>query len=295
MVDIVHHGVVGLAGALVAQHLGSPELAAGFLVGSILPDFDVAFMAFGKARFLGLHQSITHSLFVVPFLAFGIALLLSGLLDADTLAVFSGCLAGALLHVALDCMNTFGVRALWPMRRRTALDLFFFIDLPLLVLSISTLTVIWLFQADMTAAISWIGSLLVYGLSRMCWHRRVMRLSGAEIAIPSGLLAFSYFLTRQTPVGYELGSCRGWQCQVVWHDQININLPVAVEAILHTSSIYRDLAVALRLFRPVRVTVMENGWQVTSRCVAVRNFQNRYGEHVAIIKDGRLIDEAARL
>jgi membrane-bound metal-dependent hydrolase YbcI (DUF457 family) len=295
MVDIVHHGIIGLAGALIAHHAGSPELAAGFLFGSILPDLDVAFMVLGKAQFLRFHQSITHSFLVLPILSLGFASLLFDLLEADLLSVFLGCLAGASIHVGLDAMNTFGVRALWPLKRRFAFDLFFFIDLPLLFSSGIALAAIWLLQVDWVAVAGWASVVAAYGLSRAYWHSKVLRCSGADIAIPSGILPLTYFLTRRTGSGFELGLCEGWNCRTRWTNTHSIVVERQELDVLQSSSTYRDLSAALRLFVPVDVKRVGKGWRITSRCIAVRNFNNRYGEHVADIQDGKLIHEDARL
>lgn len=114
MVDIVHHSVIGFGGALVAQQMGNVDAAVGFLIGSLLPDLDVVFMALGKSRYLRLHQSVTHSVFVLPLLAVGVGCLLAFGLDTSWFVVAFACFLGSLVHVAFDMLNSFGVRATWP-------------------------------------------------------------------------------------------------------------------------------------------------------------------------------------
>ncbi len=294
LVDIVHHGIIGLGGALVAQHFGLPEAAGGFLIGSVLPDIDVAFMAFGKSRFLRLHQSVTHSIFVIPLLSSAIAALLTYTLSADFTLVFLGCLLGTLGHVALDAANSFGVQALWPLPGRFALDLCFFIDLPLFAASSLALAGVLTGLSVVPLIVGWLIFLAGYFTFKRFWLRKVQTETMADVAIPSGVWPLTYFLTRETKYGFDIGSCRGFARVATWQP-LEVGVPSGVLQTLRTSPVYRDLEQALRLFRPVTIERLENGWRVTSRCVAVRNFGNRYGEHVAIIKNGRIIHETARL
>jgi membrane-bound metal-dependent hydrolase YbcI (DUF457 family) len=294
MVDIVHHGIIGLAGALTAQQLGHPDVAAGFLIGSVLPDIDALLMVFGKSRFLKWHQAATHSIFALPILSACFALLLSGTYGASFLAVLLSCFAGSVVHVLLDAMNTFGVRAFWPFAPRIALDVIFFIDLPLLIGSGTALCAILTGGTAVPVLSSWLVLTGLYLAFKKAWHHAVLDASHADFAIPSGIFPFTYFLTRLTEGGTQAGTCRGFNCSVRWEPPL-ATVTDSLVAIARAGPIYRDLEEALRCFRTISVDETDGVQVVVSRCVAVRNFRNRYGELVTTVSDGKVIDETARL
>lgn len=295
MVDIVHHSVVGLAGALAAQHMGHTDVAAGFLIGSVIPDSDVVFMALGKSKYLRMHQSVTHSVFTLPFIACLIGVLLGVGLGGDWLLVAIGCLFGSLVHVGLDALNSFGVRALWPLPHRFALDAFFFIDIYAVTFALLAGAALLLEIPAIPVLFGWISAISLYVLGKVAWRRAVVRESAAKTAIPSGVAPLTYFLTRETAGGsLQLGMCRGRKRAITW-SEIMPTLDQQTMAILRTGPVFGDLERALKLFRPVSASVDGAKAVVVSRCIAVRNFNNRYGEITSVIVDGKLEDEKAKL
>jgi membrane-bound metal-dependent hydrolase YbcI (DUF457 family) len=297
MVDIVHHSLIGLGGALVSQQLGNVDAAVGFLIGSLLPDLDVVFMALGKSKYLRLHQSVTHSVFVLPFLSMFVGVLIALGLGAIWYEVALGCLVGALVHVALDMMNSFGVRATWPSPRRYSVDAFFFIDIYVLAASGAAVFALWFNYSALIVCSVWLSSLAIYCVAKVWWRSKIVIETGAETAIPSGVSPLFYYLTRPLPGGgIQVGHSRGLGRSVVWEAKTPY-VNDGVMAIIRSGPVYKDLEEALKLFRPVLVELNSRGdvVAVVSRCVAVRNFKNRYGEIRSTVSEGKLVDEVAYL
>jgi membrane-bound metal-dependent hydrolase YbcI (DUF457 family) len=297
MVDIVHHSVIGFGGALVAQQLGSVDAAAGFLIGSLLPDLDVVFMALGKSRYLRLHQSVTHSIFVLPFLAMGVGFLMTSGFDASWMAVGLGCFLGSLVHVAFDMLNSFGVRATWPSPRRYSVDAFFFVDVYVFAASGLAVWALWSDSPALPVCLAWSSFLAFYCSLKTWWRSKIIQESRAVTAIPSGISPLFYYLTRDVSgVGVEVGYCRGFNRKIVWE----VTTPFIADDVmaeLRAGPVFKDLEEALKLFRPISLEVDAEGnvTSVVSRCVAVRNFKNRYGEIKSTLVDGKLVDEVAFL
>ncbi len=295
MVDIVHHSVIGLGGALVAQQLGQTDIAAGFLIGSVIPDIDAAFMMLGKSKYLTMHQSITHSIFVLPFIALGAGGLLAATLGASWLFVAIGCLLGSLLHVGFDALNSFGVRALWPLHRRFALDAFFFIDIYVFCASVAVTFALVEVGHPLLFAGIWVAFIGLYVAFKVWWRSLIVKDAAALTAVPSGVMPLSYFLTRSLDDGrVQVGVCSGLRRQVVW-GEITPHLDDALLDQVRKGKTFGNLEVALKLFRPVSVTHDGASTIVVSRCVAVRNFNNRYGEIASTLVDGEVVDEKAFL
>lgn len=295
MVDIVHHSIIGIGGALAAQQLGHLDIAVGFMVGSIIPDFDVIFMSLGKSTYLKMHQAVTHSIFVLPLIACGIGVLFAALLGAAWGAVAFGCLLGGLVHVGFDAMNSFGVRALWPHQRRFALDAFFFIDIYVLIASSVALIGLVVGASPVFTVLAWLLFLASYVLLKVRWRSKIVKETGALTVVPSGILPLSYFLTRKLNDGcIQIGKCSGFNRNVVWGE---LYPPVdnALLERLQTGKQFSDLQKTLKLFHPISVQTDGSSMKVVSRCVAVRNFNNRYGEITSSFVDGELVDEKALL
>jgi hypothetical protein len=72
-------------------------------------------------------------------------------------------------------------------------------------------------------------------------------------------------------------------------------LSAEVLAVLRSGGVFSDLEAALKLFVPVSVQSDRATTTVVSRCVAVPNFGNRYGETRSVIADGRVISEDSRI
>jgi inner membrane protein len=294
MVDIVHHGIIGVAGAGVASALGQPEMAVGFLLGSLLPDLDVLFIALGKSRFLRLHQGVTHSLAGIPVIGALAAAIFASLAGISFVPMAMGIIAGMALHVILDLMNTFGVRILWPLPRRISLDAFFFIDAYVLGASLLFAWAAWFGSHPVAAAAAWAGLVSAYAAARVLQRRRIVAEHRLTTAVPSGIFPLTWFVTRRehglvrTGVVEGLGGCLRWTGTVAEADQTTL-------AVLRTGPAFADLEAALKMFVPVSVAAEGETKVVLSRCVAVPNFGNRYGETRSVIAAGKVISEDSRI
>jgi len=145
--DIVTHAMIGMAASagVMPSH---PALACGLALGNVAPDLDAFSRLAGKHAFLRFHQTYTHSLAAILFPLFAAAGL--WVFESQILAELAmGVGIGMCMHVGLDLTNSYGVRCLWPLsRRRFALDWIFFIDVPMIALTIFALVAAWLFNND---------------------------------------------------------------------------------------------------------------------------------------------------
>ena len=294
MVDVVHHTIVGSAGAAGAHALGHDDVALGFLLGSILPDLDVLFVMLGKSTFLRLHQGVTHSILGMPLLSLLAAALPSSAIDAGFVDVFVGCLAGMVVHVGLDLLNTFGVRVFWPLPARVSLGAFFFIDVYVLAASASALAALWTGCSVPAIGIAWIAFVAAYAAFRLFWKHLIRRRHGTATEVPSGVFPLTWFVTRKVPDAVEVGLVRGLRRTVEWSSSHRV-AETSLLSTLRYGPIYSNLERSLKLFVPVSVAVDGATTIVRSRCVAVPNFGNRYGETVSTIVGGRVTDETARI
>jgi membrane-bound metal-dependent hydrolase YbcI (DUF457 family) len=140
--DIATHAAIGMitASPFVTTR---PGLAAGLMLGSVLPDLDVLGRFLGKRASLVLHQSWTHSLPVIALLSasvwmagFGTQMLAGGLAF--------GLGAGMIAHSLMDFTTSQGVALFAPFtRRRFCLEWNFLIDGPMMLFSALMLAVVF--------------------------------------------------------------------------------------------------------------------------------------------------------
>lgn len=303
MVDIVHHAVVGVAGAVAANALGHSDFGIAFAVGSLAPDLDVLFVALGRSRFLRLHQGATHSFLGMALIsALSAALLFLGT-GGGYFELLAGFLAGMAIHVGLDLLNTFGVMLLWPISsRRICADAFFFIDVWVLLASVLTLAGLLLGCPPMASIAGWVSFVAGYAALRTIGRLAIRRRFGTETEVPSGVHPLRWFVTRSgRDDGFVNKECV-WTSTVdlpafrehgaLWYRTPNHSL---LEQ-LRTGPLYRDLEASLRRFMPVKIErIGSQEIVVLSRCVAVPNFGNRYGETVSEIHSGKVVHETARI
>ncbi len=298
MVDIVHHALVGLGGALVLGACGQPEAGVGLMLGSVVPNLDAGLMVLGRDRYLRLHQGATHSLLVIPFLATFLAFVVSGVARIDGLPVLLGAMGGMALHVALDALNTFGVRLLWPFRPRVALDAFCFVDLPTLAMTAAALAALGTVAGEAVPSLAvaggWLLGVAAYAGARLAWARRVRAMTGATHIVPDGIDPLRAYLAWSGDGCVETAYARGLRARVGGRTAVGLP-PPGTSALCRTSPTFARLEESLKLFVPVSLTEAEGVTTVVSRCMAVRNFGNRYGELTQRFVEGRLVGEHARL
>ena len=106
--DIVHHALIGGTGFLALSTADQELAGMAFVAGSVFPDLDVVFMAFGKRFYPRYHQGPSHSLLLSPLYAL---IIISPVLMSPGFLwpVYIAALFGLWLHVILDFTNTFGI------------------------------------------------------------------------------------------------------------------------------------------------------------------------------------------
>lgn len=293
MVDIVHHTIIGIAGAGVAHAIGQDEAAVGFLIGSILPDLDIVFMALGKSRFLRMHQGVSHSLLGMPIIAAAVSAIMHFACGIPFLTLLIGTLIGMVVHVSIDLMNTFGVKVLWPSKRKFCLDAFFFVDVYVLAASTLFALATWFGDSPVLAAVVWWAFVLSYAGIRYWLSARARRAFDLTTAVPPGVMPFTWFVTQQL-ADIRVGTVSGIRPRLRWSDRIP-TFGSEILDVLRGGPAFSDLEASLKMFRPVAVASGGDKVMVTSRCVAVPNFGNRYGETLSTIVDGRVVSENSRI
>jgi membrane-bound metal-dependent hydrolase YbcI (DUF457 family) len=196
--DIVTHAGIGLIAAAPVVN-SYPELALGFVWGSVLPDLDALSRLFGKRAFLRLHQTWSHAL-PVQVVASTVAGLVAHACGGDGLLLGSGLLMGLAIHALLDFSNTLGVALLAPFsRKRFCLEWVFFIDaFVLLLTSAATFVTLWLFfwhgAVPIHYAALFFGTMTLYFVAKGMLHRRAEAIAPDSITLmPSALWPWRFF------------------------------------------------------------------------------------------------------
>jgi len=294
--DIVHHALIGGAGLLGTMACNDPLAGAAFVAGSVFPDLDAAFMLFGKRFYLRNHQGITHSLVLAPVYA----LLLSGLLWALpgidwSWTMYAGALAGLVLHLVLDWLNTFRIALFAPfVRRRFSADAVFFVDGVALTLTalfyllygyFEYQAALWLYPALFAAYLGAKGLL----------HRSVSRKLRALSAIPSALNPFAFYILEaqgEARVAYLYHALTGTRS----HQRIYHPAGAEYQKLAGQSSVFRDMARVTRAFQITEVVTDGSGTLIRAADIAVRNFGGRFGQtELRFDPTGKLIHEVANI
>ena len=128
--DTITHGLAGsvLSRSLAARAGARAALVAGMLA-AMLPDADVLFLR-TRLDYLRFHRGWTHSFLVLPFLAFGVALLLRPLFRGQRLTMlWLFAAVGVASHIVFDWITSFGTMFFFPLsRHRYSLDWIFILD-----------------------------------------------------------------------------------------------------------------------------------------------------------------------
>src|SRR5437899_2768976 len=144
--DPVTHTLVGvvMANAFFRRRIG-PESVPILAIASNLPDLDAVVHLTGDPGAVLMRRTFGHSLFLVPFWAFLLALALRRRYSRPGIrALFALCLLGAAVHLFFDLINSFGVVLLWPFSAwRPELALVFIIDFVLTGLLALPLLLAW--------------------------------------------------------------------------------------------------------------------------------------------------------
>jgi hypothetical protein len=196
------------------------------------------------------------------------------------------------VHVLLDIMNTFGVRILWPLPERFSLAAFFFIDVYVLGASVLFAAAAWGGSHPVGAAIAWVACVSAYATIQVFRRRKLVADHSLLTAIPSGLFHGTWFVTRREDGVIRTGIVDRHGLR--WTGSVSEASP-GILAALRSGAVFSDLEAALKLFVPVSIATVGATTTVVSRCVAVPNFGNRYGETKSVIADGKVISEDSRI
>lgn len=293
--DIVHHALIGVAGFQSAANEELFPLGAAFLLGSIFPDLDVAFMALGKRFYLKNHQALTHSLPLSPLYALLLAAPLF-LLEGFSWSLIVAALLGLWLHIALDWSNTFRLAPFAPFSyRRYSLDAIFFIDSVAL-----SFTAGFYLLYNTVAAEPWVsalygGAFLSYVLLKLGLQRRVKTRQQALIAIPSSLNPFSFYLLSEEADGYysrHFNALTGRSSQPLHVKKAEPE----IMALAAKSQVFADMQRICRALHIVEVERSDAGITLHAADIAVRNYGGRFGRTVMKFdNNGELVSEVANI
>jgi len=294
--DIVHHAFIGGAG-MVALGVQGQELAGlGFLAGSVFPDLDVVFMAAGKRFYLKRHQGPTHSLPLAPVYAALLAVV-PALHAGFDWGLYLGILGGLCVHVLLDYHNTFGIQMMWPItRRRFCLDAVFFIDAVAWALTLGFFALVYLGgAAPGKAALGYAALFAVYVGAKLVLQRHVKKRLGVDIAIPSALNPFGFFLYTRRNGRIETAIYNALTGRTSRTRTMEEVAPEVIE-LARSSAIFRDMHSILRGLQVTRVEKDLAGTLVVAEDMAIRNFGGKFGRtELRFDTNGRLIHEMARI
>jgi membrane-bound metal-dependent hydrolase YbcI (DUF457 family) len=293
-VDIVHHACIGGAGFVALAANGQELAGIGFLVGSAVPDLDVALIVLGKRTYLRHHQGPTHSLPLAPLYAGGL-MAVAALGVGWHWSIVFGLIAGMTIHVLLDLCNTFGIQLLWPFtKRRYCLDAVFFIDTVAWTLTAIFLAVV-LAGHDRAglAAVCYAALLLTYLLAKFALRRRVGARVGADFTIPSAWNPFCFLLLTRRAGRLETAIYNAWTGQLSGVSAFPEPSPDVI-ALARRSPLFRDLECILRDLHITHVDRRHDGTTIIAQDVAVRNFGGKFGRtELRFDASGRLLHEMA--
>jgi inner membrane protein len=184
--DNLTHSLVGLLIARAAPGPSVPRAAVICLIAANIPDADIV-TAFDPATYLAYHRHITHAVVAIPFLA-ALTVWLANrwgekILKPDLWRQAALALAAVGSHVALDMMNSYGVRLWLPFSAEwSSWDLFFIVDPLIWAMLAAAVLVALRWPVRMAAARMGLCALAAYGLASL-WIRNGVqaRVAGMEI------------------------------------------------------------------------------------------------------------------
>lgn len=287
--DIITHAAIGvtLAGTVAEQ----PALAAGLLIGSVLPDLDVLARLFGRRAMMIHHQTYSHSL---PLLL--LVSCVCGLIPELGWMFASGLFAGAGLHVLMDYSNTLGVTLLWPVvRRRLQVGWVFFIDAFVMTVTLvaAAMVLIQLFDHGsasprilITEAIVLAGYWCVKGWLK---HRALICAGEHVISItPSAVVPWHFFVCKRcgAEVTVERLSLVGKQRELLASHQVCDAEVIDIVRDMPEWRLMRDLSPAYHAIADDRSA---KGRTIVCRDLRIRNFNTRFGDlEVHVAPDGSI-------
>ncbi len=288
--DIVTHAGIGLIGA--GPLLNScPELALGFLAGSVLPDLDALSRIFGKRAFLRSHQTWSHALPVQAAFS-ALAGFVAQAFGLEGWLVGVGLFAGLGVHTLLDFSNTLGVTLLAPFsRRRFCCEWVFFIDAFVLLITFATgaLTLQLLFregEVPLYEAGAFFAIMGVYFGAKGGLRRRAGRIAPEAITlIPSALWPWKFFgvtANESSIRRFQINAFTGLWETLPDHPILD-DTYAGLLADIPEFRLMRELSPA---YHVASVRPTDSGEIVTCRDFRTRNFKTTFGD-LEVLLDAR--------
>ncbi len=294
--DIVTHGMMGvvIAAPFAAEY---PEASIAFMMGSVVPDLDAVSRIAGRRNFLKCHQTYTHALPVIVAIA-AVACLVSAGFGLPGLPISLGLALGMGCHSVLDYSNTYGITLFAPFsNRRFCGEWVFFIDLPVIVVTVAALAVVYgtLQRAAMPGlwiAYAYSAFLIIYWIARISLRRRAGRLApeGTVSLLPTAFVPWKFIGARPLDGEVHLfdlsaldGSLSQESLQKV-HDSSYASLLEAIPK-------YQAMRSLSPLYHVVEVREDETHVTVTCRDLRTRNFGTRFGELMVTLGRGGTVED----
>jgi inner membrane protein len=130
--DPLTHALIGAGVAsLTGDKLSvSNPIQLGAVLGALAPDLDIILQLYGDMPYLTHHRGLSHSIPGVLFISAVIAGVLWLLFPAvHPGLVFVWSMLGAVSHIVLDILNSYGVKILWPFsQKKITLNLLVLVD-----------------------------------------------------------------------------------------------------------------------------------------------------------------------
>lgn len=143
--DPLTHALVGAGiAALTGEKLSMANpCQLGAVLGSLAPDFDIILQIYGDIPYLTHHRGSSHSIPGVILSSLVIAFVLWLVLGSAQLGIiFVWTFFGAISHLVLDILNSYGAKILWPFsQKKVTLNLLVLADPVIIVLF--TAVVFW--------------------------------------------------------------------------------------------------------------------------------------------------------
>jgi len=216
--DPLTHALVGLGVAALSGDelsLASP-LQLGAVLGALAPDIDIVFQLYGDVPYLTHHRGSSHSIIAVvgtsAIIAVGLWLIMGG---SPLGEIFVWTLLGALSHILLDLLNSYGAKILWPFsRKRYTLNLMVLADPVIIILF--TGVIFWPGMPDTIAKITfWLALAYIIirfylrqRIYRMLWQRFRDRGAGKLVVMPAFISLWNWSFLIETEESFIVGEVR---------------------------------------------------------------------------------------
>ncbi len=286
--DIVTHAAMGavIAYPMMPTH---PLAAAGFMVGSVLPDLDALSRLFGKRAFLQWHQTFTHA---IPLIVVGtlVGYFTAGLCSSEWQEAALALGTGMLFHTLLDYTNTFGVTLFFPFsKRRICRNWVFFIDAFVILLTFCAAVLIWSpisYWAIDNVVLCYILALLIYWALKIILKREAFKLRDVETIslVPSALVPWIFFGCRQSK-----GNIQTFSINLITRRQIPLKcyqiLDEQYSSILDSVPEYRTMCTLTPAYHVVAAVSEGDQTRITCRDLRISNFNTCFGQLDLVLDD----------